>query len=66
MTLQYHEIKALKDFLVVKLKLYHHPSKLSDHRYFGIGNIIALVSHMILQDHVIKESYDDIIRSLSR
>ena len=36
----------------------YHPVKLGGNRHCGSEGIIILVCHMILQYHVIKESYD--------
>ena len=44
-------------FLIIfdnELKLYHHSNKLGGHRRCGSGDIMVLIYHVILQDHVIK------------
>ena len=46
------------------IKVGYHPAKFGDHRYSTGSNILVLVFHMILQDHMIKGSYDFIGRSL--
>ena len=38
------------------LKIIHHPTKCSGHRHLGVGDVMVLVYHVILQDHMIKES----------
>ena len=40
------------------LKVNHHSAKFDGHRHCGSGNIMALVHHVISQDHVIKHSCD--------
>ena len=40
----------------VTFKISHHPTKFGGHRHCGSGVIIILVSHVILQDCVIKGS----------
>ena len=35
-----------------------HPAKIVDHKHCGSGDIIVLVSHVILQDHLIKAPCD--------
>ena len=34
-----------------------HPTKFGGHRHCDSGDIIVLVCHLILQDHMIKVSY---------
>ena len=36
----------------------YHPAKFGGHSHFGSEGIMNLVCHVILQDHVIKVSYD--------
>ena len=36
----------------------HHPTKFGGHRHYGSGQVMVLVSFMILQDHLIKELHD--------
>ena len=36
------------------VKEHHHCAKFCGHRYCGVGDIIILVCHVILQDHVTK------------
>ena len=36
----------------------YHPARFGGHSHSGSGAIMNLVGHVILQDHVIKESYD--------
>ena len=43
-----------------------HPARLGGHRHCGSGDIMVSVCHVILQDHLIKGSYDSMGRSLSR
>ena len=46
--------------------VYNHPVKFGDHRYSGSRDIIFLVCHITLKNHVIKGSFDYIGRSTSR
>ena len=39
-------------------KISHHPAKYCHHRHCDSGDIMILACHLILQDHVIKESCD--------
>ena len=79
MTLQDHVIKESYDFKKTKwskgyvtlygqepIKKSHHPAKFGVHRHCGSGDITILVCHVILQDHMIKESCDFRGRSPSR
>ena len=34
------------------MKVSHHPAKFCGQRYCGSGDIMVIVSHVILQDHV--------------
>ena len=45
--------------------LNHHPAKFGGYKQCGDGDIMALVFHMILEDHMIKGSSDFIARILS-
>ena len=47
----------------VPVKVSHHLAKFAGHRYCGIGNIMVLDCHVILQDIVIKGSCDLIGRT---
>ena len=38
--------------------LSYHPAEFGGHRHFVSGDIMILVCHVILQDHVIKGSCD--------
>ena len=40
------------------IKVNYHLAKFGDHRHCGSEDIMILVCHMILQDHVIKGSRD--------
>ena len=40
------------------MKISYHPAKFCSHRNSDSGDIVALVCHVISQDHVIKESCD--------
>ena len=44
----------------------HHPPTFSGHRYYGRGDIIILVCHVIFQDHLIKVPCDSLGRSSSQ
>ena len=44
----------------------HELARFGGHRHCDSGDIMILVCHVILQDNVIKRSYDFIGRSLSR
>ena len=37
------------------VKVYHHFGKFGAHRHCGGGDIMVLVCHVILQDHLINE-----------
>ena len=43
----------------------HHPAKFDVHRHCGSEDIMALVCHMILQNHVTKGSCDFMDKSPS-
>ena len=47
------------------LKVIQHPTKYGHHSHFGSGDLIVLVCHLILEDHVIKDSCDFISRGQS-
>ena len=44
----------------------HNPTKFDDHRHSGIGDVLVLVCHVILQVDVIKKSCDLMDRNPSR
>ena len=44
----------------------HQPDKFAGHRHCGSGDIMILVCHVILQDHLIKGSCDSTPRRPSR
>ena len=46
--------------------LSHHPVKFTGYRHCGSRDLIVLVCHVILQDHVIKGLRDFMGRSTSR
>ena len=48
------------------MKVSYHSAKFGGHMHCGSGNIMVLVGHVILQDHVIKGSSDFIGTSPSR
>ena len=54
------------DMVLVCHVISHHSAKFGGYRHCGSGNIMVLVSHMISQDHVIKEACDFMGRSPSR
>ena len=65
--LQDHVTKGWSNFFVWKLlKVSHHPTTFDYPRHYSMGDIMVLVCHVTSQDHVIKISYDFIVRSLSR
>ena len=47
-------------------KVNHNPTKSGGYRLSDSEDMMVLVSHMILKDHVIKWSYDVMGRTLSR
>ena len=47
-------------------KVIHNPTKFDDHRHSGIGDVLVLVCHVILQVDVIKKSCDLMDRNPSR
>ena len=42
----------------------HHPAKFGYHEHFDSGDIIVLVCHVTLQDHMINGSCDFMVRTL--
>ena len=52
-------------FWVGAPKVSHHLTMFGGHRHYDSGDGWALVCHVILQDHVIKVSYDFRVRSPS-
>ena len=48
------------------IKVDYHPAKFDSHRYCSSGDMMILVCHVILQDHVIKGACDFMDRSPSR
>ena len=46
------------------LKLSHHPAKFGGHRHCDHGDMI-LICHVISQNHVIKDQYNYVGKSLS-
>ena len=47
------------------LNVSHHPTKFGGHRDSASGDLIVLVCHVILLDHVIKELCDFVVESHS-
>ena len=44
----------------------HHPANFDDHRHYDGGEIMFLICHVILQDHVSQEARDFVDKSPSR
>ena len=66
-TLQDHVIKALNDFITfASFIVSQHPTMCGDHTHCCSGEIMVVVSHVILQDHAMKRYCDFMGRSPSR
>ena len=60
-------IKGSCDFMgMYPMKASYHSAKFGGHQHCGSGDIVVLVCHVILQDHMINGSCDFMSRSPSR
>ena len=66
MTLEDHLIKALYDFMEKSPSSLFAPTKFVGHKHCCSGDILVLVYHVTLQDHVIKGRCHLMGRSQSR
>ena len=46
--------------------MYHHPNRFDDHRRCDMGDLIILICHVTLRDHVFKGSCDTMEKNTSR